>query len=114
MILFHGGPAGLTEILPPRVTGAVMSTGAIRPDLATADRVYLTSDERAARFFAAMAPARNVCVYEVEPLGDLEHDPDCNEPGLSYAAPSARVIRAFPLSASARNRILRAAGVSLR
>jgi hypothetical protein len=74
--------------------------------VARADRVYLTSSRDAARFFAAMYPTnRGGCVYEVEPVGELAHDPDCDEVGLSFEAPRARIVAVHELSTSAVNRI---------
>jgi hypothetical protein len=55
--------------------------------------VYVTTHPVAASMFAAMAPIKgDVAVYEVEPIGELAHDPDCSDPGLSFECESARVI----------------------
>lgn len=108
--LYHGGPAGLREILPPTRTG-VMSTldaarkAAVEPggDVTLAarseavirrDRVYLTSDPDEASLFAAMNPSGLPgVVYEVEPVGDVEPDPDYSGPATVVHASRARVCR---------------------
>jgi hypothetical protein len=110
VILYHGGPRGLRRILPPSVTGAPSCVDYGAGHVARRDRVYLTTEIEAARLLGAHAPFHGPCaVYEVEPEGELEHDPDCDTPGLSWQCPSARVIRvAMTISQSARHRILRA------
>jgi hypothetical protein len=107
---FHGGPPGLREILPPTRTG-VMSTldaarmATIEPggDATLAarseavirrDRVYLTSDPDEASLFASMNPSGQPgVVYEVEPIGDVEPDPDYSGPASVVHCRRARVLR---------------------
>jgi len=103
---FHGGPAGiplLDWIQPPSVTGRVSSQEVGPDDLRARaravhrqDRVYVTTERAAAALFAS--GHRNGSVYEVEPAGDLEPDPDCSLAGLSFACLRARVVRVFPMS----------------
>lgn len=91
---FHGGRRGLTVggyILPPSET-KVPST----PDygemggLHRKDRVYVTNALLDAQFYAAAS--HDPIVYEVEPQGSLEDDPDCRGPGRSYACEKAKII----------------------
>ena len=91
---FHGGKRGLAVggyILPPSET-KVPST----PDygemggLHRKDRVYVTTELNDAQFFAAAS--QKPIVYEVEPQGILEDDPDCRAPGRSYACEKAKII----------------------
>jgi len=89
--LYHGGPRGLKTILPPSQTGAQSVAGRIDPQVCRADRVYLTSSYAAAVMYAACLEKGTV--YEVTPLSDLEDDPDCNTPGLSFQCRSAGVLR---------------------
>lgn len=101
--LFHGGPAGLREILPPTRTGVMSTRDACAgdPELAAQaaavirrDRVYLTSDPDEASLFAAMNPSGLPgVVYEVEPVGDTEPDPDYSGPATVVHASRARVRR---------------------
>jgi hypothetical protein len=88
---FHGGNRGLQVggyILPPAETGA--KTMAEWNPLVRSDRVYVTPHIDQARFYASGAD--NPVVYEVTiPEGDLEADPDCNVPGLSFACPKAKI-----------------------
>lgn len=57
----------------------------------------------AASMYAAMFPEKKGgCVYQVEPVGEIEHDTDCSQPGLSFSAPKARIVKVFKLS---RNQI---------
>jgi rifampin ADP-ribosylating transferase len=91
---FHGGPAGLAEILPPTRTGVPSAAKFGAAHVCREDRVYITTDEKAAALFGALAPVRgDVVVYEVEPIGEIAPDPDCNEPGLSWECESARIVR---------------------
>ena len=99
---FHGGPRGLwvgdalvpADALPTAanetLTGIAAEMGAA--DIARRDRVYVTVAFTAAAMFAALRPTPGV-VYEVEPVGALEHDPDTNESGLSFMCERATVRR---------------------
>jgi hypothetical protein len=101
---YHGGPDGLTEILPPVKTGA-LSTSEVGPRalreraarVHSRDRVYVTQNFTAAALFAA--GHRTSVVYEVTPIGALEDDPDCDERGLSFACERAEIVKAHKLSA---------------
>lgn len=63
------------------------------------DRVYLSSDREFARAFAALMQLRDTTtgvaqhgtVYAVEPIGDVQVDPDFASSGVSWSAPKARV-----------------------
>jgi rifampin ADP-ribosylating transferase len=95
--LFHGGTRRLDRvglILPPSKTGVATTgeygAGAIH----RADRVYLTTELEQARIFAICAPPKGRGdIYECEPIGDLEPDPDYSGLGASWAVPMARIIR---------------------
>lgn len=101
---WHGGPHIVgTHILPAAVTG-VRGTGQITadlPDSATAvdDRkVCVTNNRNAALLFAAAH--RTPWIYEVEPLGDLEPDPDYTpgpdgDPFRSMRCDRALIVRRF-------------------
>lgn len=105
---FHGGVPGLkvgAAILPSGETGA--SSLASYGGISRPDRVYVCTLEAGARLYAAGHPSGRGAVYEVRPEGELEADPDCNLPGLSWQCPRAVVVRVVPFSASARARTLR-------
>lgn len=98
--LWHGGKPGLTVgdmVLPSSVTGVEPATLGVAERLGgdaetvRRDRVYVTSDRQVATAYAAMFP--NGALYEVEPVGTVEPDPDCLVEGLSWRAPAARVVR---------------------
>ena len=55
------------------------------------DRVYITTDKAAALVFAASWP--DGVVYECEPVGAIEPDPDCKAPGLAYQCERARIVQ---------------------
>jgi hypothetical protein len=96
MSLFHGGVRRLHRgdvILPPAKTGAASTADYGAAHVCRRDRVYLTTDEGVAEIFACCYPAGRGDLYEVEPIGELEPDPDCNELGLGFQAPMARVLR---------------------
>ena len=94
--LYHGGVRNLKvgdRILPPKNTGAHSTAAFGAGSVCRLDRVYLTSDADAAGLFALLYPRGKGRVYEVEPLGLVEADPDwLGEPGGSVCAPAARVI----------------------
>ena len=54
------------------------------------DRVYVTTVFRDAQRFAS--PNKKPVVYEVEPEGTLEDDPDAEQSGHSYACEKAKII----------------------
>lgn len=112
MRLYHGSAHGLglevgDLILPSGQTGAeslakFATADGDREYLSKPHLVYLTSDERIAAMFAAMRATRDSKgvggdVYEVEPLGAVEPDPDYHppqgEPHTSWQTTSARVLR---------------------
>ena len=90
--LYHGGPRGLSVILPPTET-KVRDTSAYVPGngVHSRSKVYLTSSFDAAIMYASCHPKG--VVYEVRPQGQLEADPDCSMPGLSWACDRAEVVR---------------------
>lgn len=107
---YHGGPPGLREILPPTRTGVMSTLDAARQQaiegggnvklaaqaeaVIRKDRVYLTTDPDEAALFASMNPSGQPgCVYEVEPFGDTEADPDYSGPAMCIHASRARVRR---------------------
>ena len=93
MTYYHAGPCGLTEILPPAITGAPSCASYGAPKVCDRASVYVTTSLSAAIGFASLVPphGRGV-VYEVEPVNPRP-DPDCSAPGLSFEADSATVIR---------------------
>lgn len=95
---FHGGYPGLKPgdlILPPDQTGTEHRLSAIAaehggPAYSTrTDIVYITTVRDVARAFAAFYP--DGALYEVEPHGVLEPDPDCATPGLSWQCQAAEI-----------------------
>lgn len=100
---YHGGvpglglganlkPADLLDALPPAY-GTPGYTG-------DASLVFVTTDLDFARSFAAQFPPPSPemawtggDVYEVEPQGPLQVDPDYPAPGLSYSVAGAQVVR---------------------
>lgn len=108
-VYYHGGVIGLRpgqHILPPAETDAI-SVADLRtaPDDERArvaavhrrDRVYLTTDLRIATLWASMyphgTPKRGGDVYRVEPVGQIEPDPDyLPGDGASVQAPRALIL----------------------
>ncbi|WP_434029045.1 NAD(+)--rifampin ADP-ribosyltransferase [[Pseudomonas] boreopolis] len=93
-IYYHGGARGRARgafLLPPSTTGAPSLSQYGAAGVHRTDRVYITTSFEAALLYAAAN--RKGLVYEVEPLGELEHDPDCTVPGLSFQCERARVLR---------------------
>lgn len=87
---WHGGPRGLRQILPSARTGKRSIAAEIAPGVCLRSMVYVTTDYNAALLYASVI--ENGTVYKVEPVGALEPDPDCRQPGLSYQCLAARVL----------------------
>jgi len=97
---FHGGPAGFQRhsfLLPPTITKAQCTTELVGSNpVHRRDRVYITTDINAALLFACVF--KRAAIYEVEPVGNLEIDPDCDANGLSFECEKARILRVHKLS----------------
>lgn len=101
---FHGGVPGLYPgdmIRPPSETGAATQADYGNP-VCDRGRVYLTTDLRVAALMAGtyrMRGEQRGDVYEVEPVGDLEPDPDYHgdDERLSVSAERAQILRVVPL-----------------
>jgi hypothetical protein len=109
---YHGGAPRLRPgdfILPSAITGASTNADYGAEKVCRRDRIYLTSDFQAATFFAAMHHSNHGAIYEVEPVGEVIHDPDCNEPGLSFECERAKILRVFDIKGSTRSKIRRKA-----
>ena len=110
---WHGGPRGLRRgdyILPPSKTGTrntLASYGTVASGLARLDRVYVTNERIAAVMYASGLPGLG-CVYEVEPVGDLTPDPDCNKPGLSWECERALIVGVYPVSKKTVRKVITA------
>ena len=99
MSYYHGGPRGFQPkayLLPPSLTRAKSTTDLMGASVHRQDRVYLTTQYSAALLYAA-AFNRGV-IYEVEPVGTLEADPDCTLDGLSFQCERARIVKVHKVS----------------
>ena len=91
---WHGGRRGIQRgayILPPNITKAPSLSEFGAAGVHRKDRVYVTTIQAAALLYASGLPGG--VIYECEPLGEIEADPDCTMPGLSFQCEKARVIR---------------------
>ena len=98
---YHGGKRGIPRnafILPPIITKARSLAEFGAAGVTRLDRVYVTTEIQAALLYAA--GCKNGVIYECEPLGTIEPDPDCRLAGLSYQCEKARVIRIIKPSQS--------------
>lgn len=94
MTYFHGGLPGRQRgafLLPPNITQVRSLSEFGAAAVHRRDRVYVTTAFEAALLYAASV--QNGVVYQVEPLGQIEADPDCDMPGLSWQCEKARVQR---------------------
>lgn len=96
--LYHGGIRKLKRgdlILPPTRTGVPSCADYGAEAVCRRDRVYMVDDLDAAKMFALSNPQQGGGgdVYEVEPIGPTEPDPDYLGEGVCLQAPMARVIR---------------------
>lgn len=110
---WHGGPRIEGDwVLPADQLPGCISTRSVVPDddpfaadvdaLYDGSKVYVVNNRTAALIFAA--GNRSPWIYEVEPLGPLEADPDFT-PGqdslvLSYTCDRARIVRRFKPSSA--------------
>ena len=119
IVYFHGGPWGLRQgdfILPPCKTGAKSCSDLdlkIKNNPHRKDRIYLAAEMDAAFMFGAQAPWREVGVYAVIPWEELELDPGCDTPGMSFQCGSAKIVQAARISNKQRKQILSALGLSM-
>ena len=91
---FYGSNRGLKVgeyILPPLVTGrdSLANYGAHK--VCRKDRVYVSVAQTDAQGFACRSENKDPVVYEVEPEGELEADPDCAS-GVSFACEKAKIV----------------------
>jgi len=92
---YHGGPAGLSigdKLLPPKTTGRPSTAQYGAAGVCDPSKVYITPDPTAAAMFAAMNADGIGAVYRVRPWGEIAHDPDCSERGLSYSCDGAVIL----------------------
>lgn len=111
---YHGGVGGLRVgdmVLPPSETGARCSSDYGAGGVHRRDRVYVATDPHAALLWGSLTPGNRGCAYRVEPIGNLEPDPDCDQPGLSFACPRARVVAVRKITTKERRILRMAAGV---
>lgn len=95
---YHGGYGGLCvgqSILPPSMTRAASTASYGAAAVCDRDKVYVTTDYDAALGFACAHPSGRGKLYEVEPVGDLEDDPDARKPGYSFQCERARIAKVF-------------------
>lgn len=95
---FHGGVPGLRVgqyLLPPTITKSKSLSDYGAAEVHRTDRVYVTTRKSAALIYAASV--KNGVIYECEPAGEIEPDPDCSLPGLSWQCEKAKVLRIIKL-----------------
>jgi len=91
---WHGGRGGLQRgafLLPPVITKARSCSEYGAAGVHRRDKVYVTIDQAVALLYAAAV--KNGMIYQCEPIGTLEPDPDCDLPGLSWQCEKARIVR---------------------
>jgi hypothetical protein len=109
---YHGGSVGIRRfghVLAPALTGVLSTADTGAHGVCRKDRVYVTTDINAAKLFASAT--KQPCVYEVEPIGTLEDDPDCNQKGFSFQCEKAKVKRIYRMSINEVNHFRQALGV---
>jgi hypothetical protein len=87
LVLWHGGVSGLaagSRLLPPTHTNDANNVADMGVPDARRDRVYFTTDVELARVFAAAVSERSghSALYRVEPVGQMDPDPDFPEVGF--------------------------------
>ena len=98
MDYYHGGAPRLKMILPPNKTGASTCASYGADKVCDRNKVYLGNSVEHAMIFAAMYPHGIGHVYKVEPIGDIEKDPDWyGEDGACVQCDAAKVIKRIKL-----------------
>lgn len=93
-IFWHGGRPGIQRggvLLPPSITKVPSLSEYGAAGVHRRDRVYLTTSRGVALLYAAGVPKG--VIYQCQPIGEIEPDPDCSLPGLSWQCGMARVLR---------------------
>jgi hypothetical protein len=110
-VYYHGGKPGLKRgmfVLPPTITGARSASDYGAAHVHRRDRVYIATSPEAAAIWAALHPSDHGTVYQVEPDGALEPDPDWDgDDGVSWQCERARVVKVHRLERAAIQRIRR-------
>lgn len=91
---WHGGRPGIRRfgmILPSMFTGVLSLAECGAAGVCRRDKVYVTTDFNAALMYAASVD--DGVVYQCDPVGPIEPDPDCNAPGLSFQCARAKVLK---------------------
>lgn len=103
---FHGGFPGLKPgnfILPPTLTKAPSCSQFGATGVHRTDRVYLCTHQIGALIYAVLYPTGKGVVYECEPVGEVEPDPDWTGPaGVSVQVEKARVVRVYAVKDKVR------------
>ena len=88
---FHGGRAGFKAILPPSVSGAEQN--GVVPDRCSGrkERVYITTDVADLQSLWASRQSSPM-LYEVEPEGAIEADPDHKGVDVSFQCEKAKIV----------------------
>jgi hypothetical protein len=105
---FHGGVPDLKVgdfIIPANESGSASTADFGAERVCRKDRIYLTSSFEAAFIFGSMHPSNRGTVYEVEPVGELKHDIDCDLPGLSFEVERAKIIKVFKIDSQTRRKV---------
>ncbi len=108
---FHGGAPKLragSEVLPPNTTGAKSLASYGANGVCRRDRIYITPSIEAAMLYAGMHPSGKGQIYTVRPVGEIEDDPDCNEPGISFSCERATILGFVPITNNDRKRVQKA------
>ncbi|NKI17399.1 hypothetical protein HCU74_08215 [Spongiibacter sp. KMU-166] len=104
---YHGGRGGMRKgqfVLPPDVTGA-KSTAKFGNYMCDTSQVYVTTEFTDAAMYAVGVGGD---IYEVEPIGELQEDPDCNRPGISFSCTKAKILKRHRLTSNERVAVLNA------
>lgn len=106
VLWWHGGPAGLSEILPPTVTGVKPAKDYIDDEAVNThirdDQVYCVNSPAWAAIYAVLS-SKTPSIYLVTPHLPILPDPDLVTHGddlQSVMAPKATIIHEYVLTAA--------------
>lgn len=100
-LYWHGGRPGIRPggiLRPPSETKVPSLSEYGAAGVHRRDRVYLTTRLEAALLYACVWPKG--VIYLCAPIGEIEPDPDCTQPGLSWQCARARVLSVLKPSAA--------------
>lgn len=108
MKYYHGGYGELKVgqyVLPPLLTRAATTANYGASSVLDRSKVYVCTQFEGALLFACGHHSGRGKVYEVEPMGGLEPDPDADRPNFSFQCQRAKVLKVYRVKGKTIKRV---------